>query len=196
MRSVVKPASSGTAKIGTRPVGLSHLEIKRIARPGPNGVALGRLHAGPVAIVCAIGAGGIRQDKREGDLATPAGQFRLLEGFYRPAAVGRLKTRLRLRQLNPHDGWCDDPAAPTYNRRITLPDRHRHEALWRADGLYDLVFVLDYNIAPRRKNRGSAIFLHCAGPDLSPTAGCVALRLADLRRLLPRLSRKIRLVIG
>jgi L,D-peptidoglycan transpeptidase YkuD (ErfK/YbiS/YcfS/YnhG family) len=67
--------------------------------------------------------------------------------------------------------------------------------MWRGDGLYDVVFVLDHNIHPRRAGRGSAIFLHCARPNLAPTLGCVALRPADMRRLLPRLARGVTLVI-
>ncbi len=67
--------------------------------------------------------------------------------------------------------------------------------MWLNDGLYDLVIVIDYNIDPRRKYRGSAIFLHCARPDFAPTAGCIALRAADLRKLLPRLSAKAKLIL-
>ncbi len=76
-----------------------------------------------------------------------------------------------------------------------MPCRASHEKLWRADGLYDLVIILDYNIYPRRKNRGSATFLHCVRGDYAPTEGCVALRLDDLRRLLPRLARNAVLTI-
>ncbi len=97
--------------------------------------------------------------------------------------------------IKPGDGWCDDPGSPSYNRRVALPCRASHEKLWRRDRLYDLVTVLGYNIHPRRKYRGSAIFLHCAAPDFAPTEGCVALRYDDLRRLLPRLSRKAMLTI-
>ena len=82
-----------------------------------------------------------------------------------------------------------------YNRQVSLPCRGSHENLWRPDRLYDLVIVLDYNIHPRRKSRGSAIFLHCAPPGFAPTEGCVALRPGDLRRLLPRLAKKVRLTI-
>jgi L,D-peptidoglycan transpeptidase YkuD (ErfK/YbiS/YcfS/YnhG family) len=98
---------------------------------------------------------------------------------------------LPIRPVRPSDGWCDDPSSAAYNRQVTLPIRAGHEKLWRADRLYDLVIVLDYNIHPRRKNLGSAIFLHCARPDFAPTEGCVALRPDDLRRLLPRLSKKV-----
>ena len=67
--------------------------------------------------------------------------------------------------------------------------------LWREDCLYDMIIVLDYNISPRVKGWGSAIFLHCAKPDFAPTEGCIALQPADLRRLLPRLARGAVLVI-
>jgi L,D-peptidoglycan transpeptidase YkuD (ErfK/YbiS/YcfS/YnhG family) len=156
---------------------------------------LGRFHAGPVVVRCAIGRGGIRQDKREGDHATPGGAFRLLGGFFRPDKVSRKAWVSPTRPTRPSDGWCDDPESAHYNRRVVVPCRASHEKLWRADRLYDLVIILDYNIHPRRKNRGSAIFLHCARPDFAPTGGCIALRLDDLRRLLPRLARKAVLTI-
>lgn len=144
---------------------------------------------------CALGRAGIRHAKREGDCATPAGSFRLLGGFFRPDKVARQAWRLPLHPIGRGDGWCDDPDSALYNRRVRLPFRAGHEKLWRKDRLYDLVLVLDYNIYPRRRYRGSAIFLHCARPDLAPTEGCVALRAGDLRRLLPRLSRDAVLTI-
>lgn len=155
----------------------------------------GLLRAGALTIPCALGAGAIKRDKREGDHATPAGAFRLLFGFYRADRVKRKAALLPMRPIGPGDGWCDDPASAAYNRFVALPRRASCENLWREDRLYDVVIVLDYNIHPRRKSRGSAIFLHCAGPDLAPTEGCVALRPADMRRLLPRLSRKAVLTI-
>lgn len=92
-------------------------------------------------------------------------------------------------------GWCDDPRSPLYNRPHKLPLKVEHEVMWRKDGLYDVVFALDYNISPRRAGRGSAIFLHCAKPGFPPTLGCIALRPQDMRRLLPRLHREARVVI-
>ena len=121
--------------------------------------------------------------------------FALVGGFFRQDRVLRKAWVSPMRPVSPSDGWCDDPRSALYNRRVVLPCRASHEKLWRADRLYDLVIVLDYNIHPRRKNRGSAIFLHCARPDFAPTGGCIALRLGDLRRLLPRLSRKAVLTV-
>lgn len=132
--------------------------------------------------------------KREGDLASPTGQFRLLGGFYRPSAP-RPAAPWTLRKIAAADGWCDDPRSPSYNRPTRLPSRYSCEELWRNDGLYDLVLTVDYNLWPRRAGRGSAIFLHCARPDFAPTAGCIALKASELRKLLPRLSKDSVLVI-
>ncbi len=133
--------------------------------------------------------------KFEGDHATPAGTFRLLAGFFRADKIQHQPWPLPMRQAKKSDGWCDDPRLGAYNRCVSLPCRGSHEKIWRTDHLYDLVIVLDYNIHPCRKNRGSAIFLHCARPDFAPTEGCIALRLEDLRRLLPRLAKKTVLTI-
>jgi L,D-peptidoglycan transpeptidase YkuD (ErfK/YbiS/YcfS/YnhG family) len=176
--------------------GLSRITATRMPRHNPNReFPLGRLHAGNLALTCALGRAGVTNTKFEGDHATPAGKFRLLGGFFRPDRVRCQAWPLPMAAAKPHDGWCDDPESASYNRRVSLPCRARHENLWRGDGLYDLLAVLDYNIYPRLKYRGSAIFLHCAPPDFAPTEGCLALRFDDLRRLLPRLSSKTVLII-
>ncbi|MGH6862871.1 MAG: L,D-transpeptidase family protein [Methylocella sp.] len=191
-----KPARSFARKQSEVKRELSRLVTTRFPRQSQaQEIPIGRFHAGPVVVRCAIGRAGIRQDKREGDGATPGGAFRLLGGFFRPDRVLRKAWSSPLRPVRPSDGWCDDPESALYNRHVVLPCRASHEKLWRADRLYDLVVVLDYNIRPRRKNRGSAIFLHCARPDFPPTLGCIALRLDDLRRLLPRLARNAVLTV-
>lgn len=176
--------------------GLSRLAATRMPRQAQAQQApLGRFHAGPLVLACALGRAGITHAKREGDYATPAGEFRLLSGFFRADRVARPKSVLPLRRIRQSDGWCDAPGSAAYNRQVSLPCRDSHEKLWRPDRLYDLVIVLDYNVHPRRKSRGSAIFLHCAQRGFTPTEGCVALRFCDLRRLLPRLSKNARLTI-
>jgi L,D-peptidoglycan transpeptidase YkuD (ErfK/YbiS/YcfS/YnhG family) len=159
------------------------------------GQKVGRLHAGPLVLRCAIGAAGVKRDKREGDRASPAGSWRLLSAFYRPDKPLTKTPRLPMRLIRQSEGWCDDSDSPLYNRRVVAPFRQSHENLWRDDHLYDIVIVLDYNFSPRRKRRGSAIFIHCARPGFTPTDGCVALRYDDLRRLLPRLSNRTVLTI-
>jgi L,D-peptidoglycan transpeptidase YkuD (ErfK/YbiS/YcfS/YnhG family) len=158
--------------------------------------ARGWLVAGPLRIACALGPAGIVRDKREGDGATPAGRFRLLWGYYRldrrrPAAGGA-----PLRALRRDQGWCEDPASSNYNRPVRLPALDCTDRMRRDDALYDLVFVLDYNFTRRRKGRGSAIFFHLARAGLTPTAGCVAISAADMRKLAPRLARGAEMWIG
>jgi L,D-peptidoglycan transpeptidase YkuD (ErfK/YbiS/YcfS/YnhG family) len=86
------------------------------------------------------------------------------------------------------DGWSDGPRDPRYNRPVPLPHAFGHERLWRADELYDLILVLGYNDDPPVAGRGSAIFLHRARDDYSPTEGCVALGLEDLLHLVADLA--------
>jgi L,D-peptidoglycan transpeptidase YkuD (ErfK/YbiS/YcfS/YnhG family) len=158
----------------------------------------GQLLVGPTVIPCALGAGGIVIAKREGDGGSPRGRFRLRGGAYRPDHLGiRPRTALPLRATRPDDGWCDDRRDRRYNRPIRLPAPGvSAEAMWRGDGLYDVVIDLDYNRAPIRKGRGSAIFLHIARHGYRPTEGCVALARADLLRLLRRLGPRTHLRIG
>jgi L,D-peptidoglycan transpeptidase YkuD (ErfK/YbiS/YcfS/YnhG family) len=146
--------------------------------------AAGRLSwpGGETRAIC--GRGGVRADKREGDGASPEGIFPLLYGFYRPDRIGRPASGLPMTALQPNHGWVDDPADPNYNRLVTLPYPASHEEMWLADGLYDLVVVIGYNTDPVVPGRGSAIFLHVARPDFSPTAGCIAIERDVLARLL------------
>ncbi len=144
----------------------------------------GLLVAGPLRAPCALGRAGTRIGKREGDGATPVGRFGLVNVFYRTDRVPRPATRLPAVPIRPDLGWCDDPADRRYNRPVRLPYPASHERLWRADRLYDVVIVLDYNLAHPRAHAGSAIFLHLAAPDFSPTAGCIAVTPATMRRLL------------
>ncbi|WP_371348272.1 L,D-transpeptidase [Ancylobacter sp. IITR112] len=136
----------------------------------------------------ALGRTGIRADKREGDGATPRGVWHPREVRYRADRGPRPVTRLPVLRLSREDGWCDAPRDGRYNRLVRRPFSASHEEMWRADGLYDLVVVLDHNSRPRRAHRGSAVFMHIARGALEPTAGCVAFRPADLRRLLARLG--------
>ena len=139
---------------------------------------------------CAIGAGGVRANKREGDGATPAGRFPLRRVLYRPDRLAPPRTALPIAPIGPQDGWCDDPGHPLYNRPLRLPHEARHENLWRADRVYDLIVVLGHNDAPVVPGAGSAVFLHVARPDYTPTAGCVAVALGDLLTILAAVGRQ------
>ncbi|MCX7685368.1 MAG: L,D-transpeptidase family protein [Acetobacteraceae bacterium] len=139
---------------------------------------------GRLVLRCAIGRGGARADKREGDGATPAGLLPLRRVLYRADRVAAPACAVPVEPIGPQDGWCDDPSHPDYNRPVTLPHPARHERLWREDPLYDILGVLGWNDAPVAKGRGSAIFLHVARPDLAPTEGCIALPERELREVL------------
>lgn len=126
------------------------------------------------------GRAGVTRHKQEGDEATPAGLLPLRRVLYRADRLRPPAASVPVEALAPDDGWCDDPQDPRYNTPIRHPDPARHEALWRADAVYDVVGVLGWNDAPVRRGEGSAIFLHVVRPDYAPTEGCVALALADL----------------
>ena len=135
---------------------------------------------------CALGPAGILARKREGDGATPSGRWRLVEVLYRADRVGRPRTALPARPIGRKDGWCDAPCDRNYNRRVSLPYRASAEALWREDAAYDLVVVLDHNMRPRVRGRGSAVFIHLASEAYAPTKGCIAFSFRDLMQLLAR----------
>lgn len=146
----------------------------------------GHLEAGGRRFRCALGKGGIRTDKREGDGATPTGTFPLRRLLFRADRVAKPETGLPARTIAPDDGWCDDPGHADYNRPIRLPHPARHERMWREDHLYDLVVVIGHNDAPVTAGAGSAVFVHLARDGYAPTEGCVALAPADLLWLLAR----------
>ncbi len=144
----------------------------------------GRFVFGQAVYRCAIGRAGIRVHKQEGDHATPAGLLPLRRVLYR---ADRLRTPLcavRREPIAPDDGWCDDQSSPLYNTQVRLPIDERHEYLWREDDIYDVVGVLGWNDASVVKGLGSAIFLHVARRDFTPTEGCVALELPVLLEVL------------
>ena len=147
-------------------------------------------------IRAALGRSGVSADKREGDGATPVGSFPLRRVMFRPDRVARPETALPVRALEPDDGWCDAPGHAAYNRLVKVPFAASHEALWRDDGLYDVIVDLGYNDDPVVEGRGSAIFLHVARPDYGPTQGCVAVALPELLWLLAGCDARTRLCVS
>tara|TARA_R110002126_G_scaffold26783_8_gene90053 strand:+ start:22 stop:528 length:507 start_codon:yes stop_codon:yes gene_type:complete len=144
----------------------------------------GQLTHDDLTFRCALGRGGIRTDKREGDGATPVGTFPLRRLHVRADRMTLPKTGLPTRIIRPLDGWCDDPTDAAYNTLVTLPFIASCEVMWREDEVYDLVVEIGYNDAPPIADAGSAIFMHIAKPDYAPTEGCVALNANDLKQLL------------
>ena len=134
----------------------------------------------------ALGKGGVRPavEKREGDGASPLGVWPLRRLLFRPDKSATPLTALPAAPIGPDDGWCDAVDDPHYNGPVALPYPASAERMWRDDEVYDLVVVLGHNDDPVIPGMGSAIFLHLARPDFSPTEGCVALARADLEALL------------
>lgn len=135
---------------------------------------------------CAIGKGGMTEaaNKREGDGASPIGQWEMRRVFYRADKTPPPVTDLPKVPIKENDGWCDDPGDLLYNCPVTLPYPASHEKLWRDDDVYDLIVELGHNDDPPVPGLGSAIFLHVATPDYEPTEGCIALNEQDLRTVL------------
>jgi L,D-peptidoglycan transpeptidase YkuD (ErfK/YbiS/YcfS/YnhG family) len=189
-----KPLGQGFRQVSR---GLTRLRVVAAPRLAAGQRPRGWLIAGPTQIPCAIGRSGIGRGKFEGDGKTPAGRFAIPYFLFRPDSGFRPHKHFRALPIRRNSAWCDDPVDRNYNRPIRLPpEETSRERLWRADHLYDVIGILDYNMRPRARGRGSAIFFHLARPDLSPTAGCVALRAADMRRLLPRLSQRVTMMVG
>ena len=153
----------------------------------------GLLTAGGVTMPCALGRGGLTRRKREGDGATPRGVHRIVGLLYRPDRMARPATWAR--PVRPGDLWSDDPEDARYNRMVRAPYGPSHERLFRADPLYDLILLTDWNWPDAAPGRGSAIFAHRWRKPGHPTEGCVALRPGDLRWIADRIGPGARLVV-
>jgi L,D-peptidoglycan transpeptidase YkuD (ErfK/YbiS/YcfS/YnhG family) len=161
----------------------------------PNRRSQGWLFAGPNTLRVALGRGGIKADKREGDGGTPAGRFHPVRLWWRADRLPRPRTLLPVRRIGRNDAWCEDPADRRYNHAFRRSANEPGDRLYRDDGLYDLIIEIDHNTRPRGAGRGSAVFIHVAREGFAPTAGCVALRREDLRRLLTAISPKTRIIV-
>lgn len=141
----------------------------------------------------AIGKGGIRADKAEGDGATPAAVMRIVGGYYRPDR--KLCPSSMFQPIGPRDLWSDESAAPDYNSHVRAPYRYSHEKLRRSDPLYDIVLLTDWNWPKAQPGRGSAIFLHRWRKPRHPTEGCVAFRSDHLDWIAARVTMGTRIIV-
>lgn len=158
-----------------------------IVRPSPLDHCRGILQFGRLRLQAALGRTGIKSLKREGDGATPRGAMRVLNGYRRGDRGGMLASPLDLIRIKPGMLWCDAPTHAAYNRPVRAPFGASHEQLMRADELYDICVVLDWNITQRKRGKGSAIFLHIARPGYLPTEGCLAVARRDFAVLVRHL---------
>jgi L,D-peptidoglycan transpeptidase YkuD (ErfK/YbiS/YcfS/YnhG family) len=93
-------------------------------------------------------------------------------------------------------GWCDDPKSKKYNRLVKLPNKYGYEELNRKDNIYDLVLVLNYNMKPIIKNKGSAIFIHIAKKNYKKTAGCIGLKKTHLTQIIKKIKKNTKVIIN
>ena len=138
-------------------------------------------------IKCAIGKKGIGYKRKEGDLITPSGQFGIKYVLYRKDRV-KVTTKLKKKIIKKNMGWCDDPRSNQYNKLVKLPFVHGYEKLFKKENIYDIILVLNYNMNPVKKNKGSAIFIHVARNNFRKTEGCVSIKKINLIQLLKEIS--------
>ena len=144
---------------------------------------------------CSLGINGIKNKKKEGDGITPKGIFKLKKIYYRNDKVKNIVTKVKKIKITKDMGWCDDPKSKFYNKLIRLPSKFGHEKLYRRDDIYNLIIVLDYNMNPVTKNKGSAIFIHLAKKNYKPTQGCVGLKQNDLIKLVKMIKKNQKIKI-
>ena len=145
---------------------------------------------------CALGKAGVKRKKVEGDNITPIGTFKINNIYYRRDRLKKIFSKFKLIEIKKNMGWCDDPKSKQYNQLIRIPNKYKHEKLYRKDNIYDLILVLNYNTRPILKNKGSAIFIHVAKKNYKKTAGCIALKKEHLIRLVERINKKTKININ
>jgi len=145
---------------------------------------------------CALGKSGIGIKKREGDNITPKGIFKIVKIYFRNDRIKKISSNFKLIKITKRMGWCDDPKSENYNKLIRLPENYSHEKLYRKDNLYDLILVLNYNMRPIIKNKGSAIFIHVSQKNYKNTAGCIALKKNHLIKLISKIKKITKVFIN
>ena len=145
---------------------------------------------------CSIGKFGTTSSKKEGDLASPKGIFKLGLLYYRKDRIKSLKCKIKKRIIKKNMGWCDDSRSKKYNQEITFPFRDGAEKLYRKDKMYDIFINIKYNHSPIVKGKGSAIFLHLTNKKYKPTNGCVAILKKDFLKILPSIRKNTKILIN
>ena len=147
-------------------------------------------------VKCAIGKKGIGRKQKEGDQITPRGTFRVKDILYRKDKINYLRSVIKKTQIKKNMGWCDDPKSKDYNKLIKYPFNYKSEKLYRSNNIYDIILVLDFNMHPIKKNKGSAIFIHISNNKYSPTQGCIAIKKKELLKLIKFIDKKTKIFIN
>ena len=145
---------------------------------------------------CALGRAGISKKMTEGDNITPKGIYKIVKIYYREDRIRNITSGLKLIKIKNNMGWCDDVRSNYYNKQIKINKKISHEKLYRKDNVYDIVVVLNYNLNPIIKGKGSAIFLHVAKKNYNKTQGCIALKKSELLNLVSKIKKNTQIRIG
>ncbi len=129
-------------------------------------------------------------------MCTPKGILKFKAVFYRKDRIPKIKTRLKKIAIKKSMGWCDEPKSKSYNKLIKFPFSYNAEKLYKRSSIYDIVLITSYNLRPTIKNKGSAIFLHVAKKNYTPTKGCIAVSKKDLKLLLKFIDKKTKLIVN
>ncbi len=146
-------------------------------------------------VKCAIGKRGIGNKIKEGDRITPKGQYKIKFILYRKDRIGKIQSKIKKIIITRNIGWCDDPRSRNYNKIVKLPTNYKYEKLYRKENIYDVIIVLDYNMNPIIKNKGSAIFIHITKKNYKKTEGCIAIRKGEIKKLVKALEKNTKIKI-
>ena len=144
---------------------------------------------------CAIGKRGIGYKRKEGDFITPIGEYKIKFILYRRDRVKKIHSKIKKVIIKKNMGWCNDPRSKDYNKIIKLPSKYSFEKLYKKENVYDIILVLNYNMNPIIKNKGSAIFIHVAKKNYGKTEGCIALKKTFILKIIKELSKKTKVKI-
>ena len=133
--------------------------------------------------------------KREGDLITPRGNYKIKHILYRKDRIKKIQSKIKKGIIKKNMGWCDDSRSKDYNKIIRLPFNFSHEKLYKKENIYDIILVLNYNMNPIVKNKGSAIFIHIAKKNYKKTKGCIALKKRDLLKIISKVKKNTQVKI-
>ena len=143
---------------------------------------------------CCVGKKGLELNKKEGDLKTPKGLYKLKKLYFRKDRVGYPACRISKKIITKNMGWCDDPNNKKYNEEIIIFNKKHKERFYRQDNKYDYLITIDHN-EKKTAFKGSAIFIHLT-ENYKPTTGCIALKKKDFEILLKLINRKTKIKIG
>ena len=146
-------------------------------------------------IKCSIGKNGTTSSKKEGDLSTPKGLFKIGTLYYRKDRIKLNKFKIKKKVIKKNMGWCNDIKSKKYNREIYFPFKYNAERLYISKKIYDIFINIKYNYSPVIKGKGSAIFLHLTNKKYQATKGCIGIYKKDFMKILPLINTRTKILI-